>query len=232
VDVSLSLLALPTAPLPSAPLRDAVEAVFRAFCDVVTATGADADVGMPVRCRCARPAHILSTGWSRLGSRVWDWTGFVGASSAVFVEGALQYRVLRSGRLQTPVTCLGQHVFVMIMLRCWIHCPGLEDMLRIVARPEAGGGDEVLGEDGDEEGDEADMEAVSDADASESEDDTKEVRRNCKGNLVFFWEGGRGAETSVALHGLDRQMYRQKGRQMHEEASRRADGNILLVCCI
>ena len=40
LDVLLSLLARPAAPLPSAPLRDAVEAVFRAFSDAITPTGA------------------------------------------------------------------------------------------------------------------------------------------------------------------------------------------------
>lgn len=39
VDVLLSLLAAATVPLPSAPLRDACEATFRAFADCLTATG-------------------------------------------------------------------------------------------------------------------------------------------------------------------------------------------------
>ena len=39
LDVLLSLLARPATPLPSAPLRDAVEAVFRAFSDAITPTG-------------------------------------------------------------------------------------------------------------------------------------------------------------------------------------------------
>lgn len=39
VDALLSLLSKTTAPLPSTPLRDAVEAVFRNMCDSVTATG-------------------------------------------------------------------------------------------------------------------------------------------------------------------------------------------------
>jgi len=40
LDILLSLLARPAAPLPSAPLREAVEAVFRAFADAVTPVGA------------------------------------------------------------------------------------------------------------------------------------------------------------------------------------------------
>ena len=39
VDAMLSLLSKTTAPLPSAPLRDAVETVFRNMCGSVTATG-------------------------------------------------------------------------------------------------------------------------------------------------------------------------------------------------
>ena len=39
VDALLALLSKRTAPLPSAPLRDAVEAAFRAMADSVTATG-------------------------------------------------------------------------------------------------------------------------------------------------------------------------------------------------
>lgn len=40
VDALLSLLSKTTVPLPSTPLRDAVEAVFRNMCACVTATGA------------------------------------------------------------------------------------------------------------------------------------------------------------------------------------------------
>ena len=39
VDALLSLLSKTTAPLPSTPLRDAVETVFRSMCASVTATG-------------------------------------------------------------------------------------------------------------------------------------------------------------------------------------------------
>ncbi len=39
VDVLLALLSKRTAPLPSAPLREAVEGAFRAMADSVTATG-------------------------------------------------------------------------------------------------------------------------------------------------------------------------------------------------
>ena len=39
VDVLLALLSKRTAPLPSAPLREAVEGAFRAMADCVTATG-------------------------------------------------------------------------------------------------------------------------------------------------------------------------------------------------
>jgi hypothetical protein len=40
VDVLLALLSKRTAPLPSAPLREAVEAAFRAMAESVTVTGA------------------------------------------------------------------------------------------------------------------------------------------------------------------------------------------------
>jgi len=39
VDVLLALLSKRTVPLPSAPLREAVEGAFRAMADSVTATG-------------------------------------------------------------------------------------------------------------------------------------------------------------------------------------------------
>ncbi|KAK9814621.1 hypothetical protein WJX72_008822 [[Myrmecia] bisecta] len=39
LDILLSLLARPAAPLPSAPLREAVEGVFKAFCEHLTPTG-------------------------------------------------------------------------------------------------------------------------------------------------------------------------------------------------
>jgi hypothetical protein len=39
MDVLLTLLAQTSATLPSAPLREAVEHVFRVFCDQLTATG-------------------------------------------------------------------------------------------------------------------------------------------------------------------------------------------------
>jgi len=45
LDILLSLLARPAAPLPSAPLREAVEAVFRAFADAVTPVGAASSLG-------------------------------------------------------------------------------------------------------------------------------------------------------------------------------------------
>lgn len=41
VDVVLSLLAYSSAELPSAPLREAIEALFRAFASQLTQTGAD-----------------------------------------------------------------------------------------------------------------------------------------------------------------------------------------------
>ncbi len=44
LDVLLALLSRPAAPLPSAPLRSACEAVWRAACEGLTA------VGMQVRC--------------------------------------------------------------------------------------------------------------------------------------------------------------------------------------
>ncbi len=46
LDVLLSLLARPAAPLPSAPLREAVEATFRVFTDAITPTG----VSLPTWC--------------------------------------------------------------------------------------------------------------------------------------------------------------------------------------
>lgn len=39
LDLLLSLLSRPSAPLPSAPLREACEATFRAFADCLTSTG-------------------------------------------------------------------------------------------------------------------------------------------------------------------------------------------------
>ena len=62
VDVLLALLSKRTAPLPSAPLREAVEAAFRAMAESVTATGAPwLDLthryGMP-RCMCQSPCHL------------------------------------------------------------------------------------------------------------------------------------------------------------------------------
>ncbi len=63
MDVLLSLLARNAAPLPSAPLRDAVEHVFRAFADDLTATGGKR--GMRLGC-CVSAAGVLSVkteGW-------------------------------------------------------------------------------------------------------------------------------------------------------------------------
>lgn len=56
LDVVLSLLARPAAPLPSAPLRDAVETVFRAFSDAITPTGACS----LVECACEHARGALT----------------------------------------------------------------------------------------------------------------------------------------------------------------------------
>ena len=73
LDILLSLLARPAAPLPSAPLREAVEAVFRAFADAVTPVGAGSLLkslppppwrGLPSHCAqvvCATPVASAIT---------------------------------------------------------------------------------------------------------------------------------------------------------------------------
>jgi hypothetical protein len=59
MDVLLSLLARNAAPLPSAPLRDAVDHVFRAFGEDLTPTGGKADLAAHGLC-CARLACNLA----------------------------------------------------------------------------------------------------------------------------------------------------------------------------
>lgn len=73
MDVLLSLLARSAAPLPSAPLRDAVEHVFRAFADDLTATGG---WGMAASC----PGLLLRGGLR--AERGAQWGGCLCASLA------------------------------------------------------------------------------------------------------------------------------------------------------
>jgi hypothetical protein len=151
MDVLLSLLARNAAPLPSAPLRDAVDHVFRAFGEDLTPTGGQADLA----------AHGLC--YARLACNLKQLTAL--------------HATMPAGRL-APV----QHLTVCPHpSRCpgpgpaW--AAGMQDMLRVLAKPldsnaAAGDGEDVFASSEEEEEEEG---AASDEDEEEagsgSEDD-------------------------------------------------------------